>query len=104
MPEGALMPTSNRRLAYFDPAHGVFVVLDGTTVCVPISKLNQARSDRVECLLFLLPLSGGMMVAAGVHCICIIHHVVNGAQSVNIGLAARPRTVCRCTYSGLHRQ
>jgi hypothetical protein len=31
-PEGAPMPTGNRRLAYFDQAHGVFVVLDGTTV------------------------------------------------------------------------
>jgi hypothetical protein len=31
-PEGAPMPTGNRRLAYFDPAHDVFVVIDGTTV------------------------------------------------------------------------
>lgn len=26
------MPTGNRRLAYFDPAHGVFVVIDATTI------------------------------------------------------------------------
>jgi hypothetical protein len=31
-PAGDLMPTGKRRLAYFDAAHGVFVVLDGTTV------------------------------------------------------------------------
>jgi hypothetical protein len=31
-PEGDRMPEGNKRLAYFDPAHNVFVVLRGTTV------------------------------------------------------------------------
>ena len=31
-PEGDPMPTGNRRLAYFDPVHRVFVVLDGTNI------------------------------------------------------------------------
>ena len=31
-PVGDPMPTGNRRLAYFDSAHGVFVLLDGTTI------------------------------------------------------------------------
>ena len=30
-PEGDKMPEGNKRLAYFDPAHNVFVVLHGTT-------------------------------------------------------------------------
>lgn len=32
VPEGDPMPTGGKRLAYFDPALGVFVVIDGTTV------------------------------------------------------------------------
>ncbi len=31
-PEGAAMPTGNKRLAYADPAHNAFVVIDGTSV------------------------------------------------------------------------
>lgn len=31
-PEGDKMPEGNKRLAYFDPAHNVFVVIHGTTV------------------------------------------------------------------------
>ena len=31
-PEGGGMPEGNKRLAYFDPAHNVFVVIHGTTV------------------------------------------------------------------------
>jgi hypothetical protein len=32
VPTGDKMPAGNKRLSYFDPAHRVFVVLDGTTV------------------------------------------------------------------------
>ena len=33
-PEGDPMPTGKKRLAYFDPTHNVFVIIDGTTVWV----------------------------------------------------------------------
>ena len=31
-PEGDPMPKGNKRLAYFDPIHNVFVIIEGTTV------------------------------------------------------------------------
>jgi hypothetical protein len=33
-PEGDPMPTGKKRLAYFDPIHNVFVIIEGTTVWV----------------------------------------------------------------------
>ena len=33
-PEGDPMPTGKKRLAYFDPTHNVFVIIEGTTVWV----------------------------------------------------------------------
>ena len=33
-PEGDLMPTGKKRLAYFDPIQKVFVIIEGTTVWV----------------------------------------------------------------------
>ena len=44
-PEGDPMPTGNKRLAYFDPAHNVFVVIRDTVWAYRYRKAN----DDVDC-------------------------------------------------------